>query len=130
MTAAPFPTLDVLSVATGVLMAEIGGVYRVLGHMTGEAVFTHQIPRIAEEALPVLLALHPTLQQAIDESGQVSPETYAEWRDLWLDRYGPELAVPVLTADQHEFRDPLSEAAERFRPDQLAVVALPEAGAQ
>lgn len=124
--ATTFPTLDVLSAVTGRLMADIGGVYRVLNHMTGEQLFTHQLPRVGREAQPVLLALHPTLQQAVDEAEQVTPDNYREWADQWLDRYGPEIAVPKMTADQHEYREPLSELAERFPPGRIIVVNTSE----
>jgi hypothetical protein len=90
--------------------------------MTGESVFTHQIPRISREAQPVLVAAHPSLLQAIDEADQVNRENWQEWRDRWLDRYGPTIAVPKFTAQTHQSIDPLSEAAERFRPDQIVVV--------
>ncbi len=117
-----FPTVDVLSTITGRLMGGIGGVYQVLNWMTGESVFTHQLPRIGREAVPVLLALHSTLQQALDECDQVTPENYEEWRDRWLDRYGPEIAVPKFTADDHEYRSPLSELAESVHPSKIVVI--------
>lgn len=38
-----FPTADVLSTITGMLMGKIQGVYEVLNWMTGESVYTHQM---------------------------------------------------------------------------------------
>ncbi|MER8754137.1 hypothetical protein NKH69_00435 [Mesorhizobium sp. M0976] len=38
MTTKEFPTCDVLSTITGILMGPIGGVYQVLNFMTGESV--------------------------------------------------------------------------------------------
>jgi hypothetical protein len=117
-----FPTADVLSTITGRLMGQIGGVYEVLNWMTGESVYTHQTPRIGREARPVIVAAHPQFQQAVDEAAQVTPENYREWLATWLDRYGPEIAVPKLTPDQHESIDPLSELAEKVHPDRIVVV--------
>jgi len=114
-----FPTVDVLSTITGMLVGSIGGVYEVLNWMTGESVFTHQLPRISREAQPVIVAMHPTLQQAVDEAEQVTPENWTAWRDLWLERYGPTIEVPKMNHHEHERVDPLSEAAEHFRPDQI-----------
>lgn len=122
MEVASFPTTDVLSVVTGRLMGEIGGVYRVCSHMAGEDVYTHQLPRVGREAKPVLLAMHPSLQEACDEAAQVTPENYKEWLAVWLTRYGPELSVPRLSEDQHERIDPLSELAEKISPDRIVVV--------
>lgn len=119
-----FATRDVLSTVTGRLMGDIGGVYQVLNWMTGESVFTHQIPRISREAIPVVLTAHPTLQQAIDESEQVTQENYATWRDTWEDRYGPTIAVPKFNDDTHEAIDPMSELAEMVHPDKIVAVKL------
>jgi hypothetical protein len=120
-----FATRDVLSTITGRLMGDIGGVYEVLNWMTGESVFTHQLPRIGREATPVLVAAHPTLQQAIDEAEQVNQQNYAEWRQTWEDRYGPTIAVPKFTAATHESIDPMSELAEKVHPDKIITVTVP-----
>jgi hypothetical protein len=117
-----FSTTDVLSTVTGRLMGKIDGVYEVLNWMTGESVFTHQLPRISREAQPVIIAMHPTLQQAVDEAGQVTPENYRDWLAKWLARYGETLAVPKMNHHQHERIDPISEAAQHFRPEQIIVV--------
>jgi hypothetical protein len=124
MTTQEFPTRDVLSTITGMLMGDIGGVYQVLNWMTGESVFTHQIPRISREAVPVMLKMHPTLQQAIDEAEQVTPENFATWRDTWENRYGPTIAVPKFGADTHERIDPISELAEKVHPDKIATIRV------
>ena len=54
---------DVLSVTTGVLMSpnHMGGVYDILNYMTGDDLYTHQIPRACREVAPVILAQHPSL---------------------------------------------------------------------
>lgn len=117
-----FPTLDVLSTITGRLMAGIGGVYEVLNWMTGESVYTHQIPRIGREATPVLIAAHPLLADAVAEADQVDPSNYREWCATWLDRYGPVISVPKFNADDHESIDPLSELVEHVHPDKIVVI--------
>lgn len=117
-----FPTTDVLSTITGRLMGKIGGVYEVLNWMTGESVYTHQLPRISREARPVLIAAHPVLSQAIEEAEQVTQDNYRDWLAKWLDRYGETIAVPRFAAAEHESIDPLSELAERVHPDKIIVV--------
>lgn len=114
-----FATADVLSVITGRLMAPIGSVYRVLNWMTRENLFTHQLPRVSREAVPIVLAMHPMLQQAIDEAEQVTQENFAEWRKTWEDRYGPKIAVPRFSRETHERIDPTSELAEMVHPDRI-----------
>lgn len=117
-----FPTEDVLSTITGRLIGKISGVYEVLGYMTGESLFTHQIPRVSREAQPVVVAAHPALQQAIDEAEQVNQENWRQWRDTWIDRYGPEIAVPQFNEDAHQRIDPMSELAEKIHPDKIIAV--------
>ena len=119
-----FATVDVLSTITGRLMGDIGGVYEVLNWMTGESVFTHQLPRIGREATPVVVAAHPLLQQAVDEAEQVNQENYKEWRQTWEDRYGPTIAVPKFGADTHESIDPMSELAEKVHPDKIITIKV------
>jgi hypothetical protein len=119
-----FATADVLSTITGRLIGQMSGIYEVLNWMTGESVFTHQLPRIGGEAIPVLVAAHPALQQAIDEAEQVNRENWQEWRQTWEDRYGLMIAVPKFGADTHERIDPISELAEKVHPDKIITVAV------
>lgn len=54
---------DILSVTTDRLVSpdHIGGVYRILNHMTGDNLMTHQLPAAAEAMKPQLVAQFPTL---------------------------------------------------------------------
>lgn len=96
-----FPTRDVLSTITGKLIGEMGGIYEVLGWMTGESVITHQLPRIGREARPVILAMRPQLQSAIDEAANIDRENWREWRDTWEKRFGATIAVPKFGDGEH-----------------------------
>ena len=117
-----FSTLDVMSVVTERLMGSMGGVYEVLNWMTGESLFTHQLPRVGREAVPVILAMHPHLRAAIDEAEQVTPENYQMWGSTWVDRYGAQITVPTMNEGQHERIDPMSELAEHVAPERIMVV--------
>lgn len=117
-----FSTADVLSTVTGRLVGKIDGVYAVCNWMTGESVFTHQLPRISREAQAVMLAHRPDLAQAVAEAEQVDTTNWRTWLTEWISRYGTTIAVPKMTADQHERIDPLSELAEKVHPDNIIVV--------
>lgn len=119
-----FPTDKVMSVVTGVLVSDIGGVYEVLDWMTGESMFTHQLPRVSREAMPAILAMHPQLQSAIVEAAQVNGDNYRTWLATWIDRFGPEIAIPKMSTDQHERIDPMSELAEKVSPDRIVIAKL------
>lgn len=122
-----FPTEDVLSTVTGTIVTErlIGAVYEVCNWATGESLFTHQLPRVCKELRAVMLKLRPELRAAINESDQIDENNWRAFRDLWVDRYGPTMAVPKLNADEHERIDPLSELAEKVHPDNIIVVETP-----
>lgn len=113
-----------MSTVTGVLVSEdgIGCVYEVLNWMTGESVYTHQIPRISREARPVMLALYPNMQSAIEEAERVNGENWREWLAIWTERYGEEIAVPVMNIAEHERIDPMSELAEIVHPDRIITI--------
>lgn len=117
-----FPTHDVLSTITGRLIGEIGGVYEMLNWMTGESVYTHQLPRIGREAQALLVSQRPELQQAVEEAEQVTRDNWRQWRAMWETRYGPTIAVPKFTEDTHERIDPLSELAEKVHPSRITVI--------
>lgn len=122
-----FPIADVLMTVSGICLQERGidGVYRVLNWMTGESVYTHQIPRIGREAEQVILAAHPELAVACQEAREnINPGTLHHWLEVWTDRYGPMISVPRMIADQHERIDPLSELVEAVHPDKIVAVRL------
>lgn len=119
-----FPTADVLSTITGVLVSAggIGGVYEVLNWMTWESVYTHQIPRISREAQSAMLAFRPELSVACEEAEQVNRDNWRQWLETWEARYGTAIAVVKMGADDHESIDPISELAEHVHPDKIIVI--------
>lgn len=111
-----FPISAVLSVTTGRLMGDIGEVYEILGWMSGEKLFTHQLPRVSREAAPVILAAHPQLHAAVSEAEQVTTENWQTWLSAWTDRFGAALPVPRLGLHEHRRVGPLAELAEMMSP--------------
>lgn len=125
-----FPTNAVLSVLTGVLLGKIDDVYEVTTFMAGEAVFTHQLPRVSRETVPVILSMHPHLEPVIAEANQVTPENWQQWLLTWTDRYGDEISVPVMNIGEHERIDMLSELAEKVHPSKIIVVTPDASGGE
>lgn len=116
-----FPTEKVISAIAGTLICEMGGVYEVLNWMSGDSLFTHQLPRVSREARAAMLAHVPSFSRIVDEAEQVNSDNWKEWRDRWVDRYGPTMAVPKMNSDQHERIDPISELAEKVHPSKIVV---------
>lgn len=92
---------DVLSVLTGRIHGPngIGGVYEILNHMTGQSLFTHQLPRAAEACRPFLAATFP---------GLPVHGFYADI-DAAAKLYGEFHEVPALPVGLYEPADPLAE---------------------
>lgn len=69
-----FPLRVVLTASTGRLLTKargphdngIGDLYEILNWMTGDNLFTHQLPRAGDACKPVLLAAFPELAKAND----------------------------------------------------------------
>lgn len=63
MSTRSFPLDEILSITTGRLVADrhMDAVYEVLNFMTGDSLFTHQLPRAATWARPLILAQHQRL---------------------------------------------------------------------
>ncbi|HTG95784.1 MAG TPA: hypothetical protein VL866_24500 [Pyrinomonadaceae bacterium] len=59
-----FSLRAVLTVTSGRLITEIGEIYQILNWITGDEIFTHQIPRAIGSAAPWLLKCFPELAPA------------------------------------------------------------------
>jgi hypothetical protein len=118
---------DILSITTGRLVSprHIGGVYDILNWMTGEELFTHQLPRVSKEAVPILERLYPWLPM-IDDAFEC--DDWEAWLAEQVAKYGEMHAVPRMTANEHERIDPLSELAEHVHPDRIVIIPNASAG--
>ena len=139
---------DVLSLTTSRLVSPRGmdGIYAILSFLTGDEVYTHQIPRIMDECLPWMRALFPTLMAdtadmalrvamldamlaAIPENGQrkrLMELMVVDWvENTRLDLGMPQM-IPVyeLGADMHTHIDPMEEAMAMFGDVRVVKVVL------
>lgn len=106
---------DILTVTTGRLVSprHMDGIYDILGWMTGESLFTHQLPRAAGECQGPLLAQHPDLAAVeVPESFGDGPEAEAAvacWLAAQVAVYGETREVAPLAPGDHTHIDPLTE---------------------
>jgi len=84
-----FPLGAVLSVTTGRLLCDIGDVYMILNHVTGDNLFTHVLPRACRFAEPLIKAKYPEL----DAAGK--PENMAKLDTLIADAKARNEALMV-----------------------------------
>lgn len=104
-------TLDVvLTVTTGILLTNIDELYRILDHLTGEQLFTHQLPRAADFARPLLFEKFPELEAI--EVPQLSSQ---EEVDNFLDMLKESGLAAVYELDQLKgfaHKNPIDELIE------------------
>ncbi|MFE2600128.1 hypothetical protein ACFXCZ_27175 [Streptomyces sp. NPDC059396] len=131
MTTRLFPLADVLSVTTGwtltknpSMSAAMEAVCAVLGHMTGQSVYLHQAPGIANACVPALFQQHPFLKGLAlpdDRSDAVVMAWLAEAERM----HGTEIEVTPI--NDWRYRDPIEDAADSVGADRVWVVR-PESG--
>lgn len=125
MTTKRFHIGDILSVTHERLVSldHIGGVYNILGWMSGEDLMTHQLPRVSDECAPSLREQFPDLA-AIDMSGVkiTSEAECVTWLASLEPEYGTHRDVEPLADGDHTHIDPIAEI-KMIRPD-APIVAL------
>jgi hypothetical protein len=125
MSARSFHLGDILSVTTGLLVSpdHIGGVYRILDFMVGESLFTHQLPRAAEECRPALFTQHPDLATIVAPtlSGKEAVEA---WLAEQVAHFGEYRDVLPLHPGAHVHIDPLTELAMMKPGAEIAVIQV------
>lgn len=119
MTTRSFHLGDVLSVATGILVSlrGIGAVYDVCNFMTGDKLFTHQLPRASQECAPEIYRQHPDLHAIArpNFSGVTDAEAAVkEWLAEQAARFGEYRELAPLASGDHTVIDPLDELAMAY----------------
>lgn len=132
MTARSFHLGDVLSLTTDRLVSPsgFGAVHELVEYMAGEPVWTHQIPRVADECKPSLLAQHPDLA-AIEvpdfSPGENAKAEVEEWLALQVATFGDRREVEPLARVDHTSINPLDELAINHPDVKVVPVVLPDA---
>ena len=127
MNAKSFHLGDVLSITTGLLVSprHMEGIYDILNFMTGDDLYTHQLPRATGECRPILLRQHPQLAEVAVPT--LTPETWEGWLLEKEACFGSFLDVLPLAAGEYLAIDPIKELEAMVGEEKVIVVAL-EAG--
>jgi hypothetical protein len=133
---------DVLSITTGHLVSPRGvdALYAILNYMTGDNLYTHQLPRAAQECRPHLIKQFPPLdspEMAAElehlkamlqtPSGQENPmELCLGWTSGVAGKLGLEMELFVLPLPRyaHEFKDPMRELEEMVPPEKILAIQI------
>jgi hypothetical protein len=132
MTTKTFHLGDILSITTGCLVSprHMDGICDILNWMTGDSLFTHQLPRACDECSGPLLAQHPDLAAIVppESFGDDPEQGVARWLAEQVAVYGETREVAPLAADDHTRIDPFAEL-RIIRPDaEIVTVVVPDGG--
>lgn len=123
---------DIITITSGGIMVsprKIKGVYDILGWMTGEQLFNHQLIRALGQCEPILKELYPAIAAIKIPNFDHLPESdrgdaWITWLGQQADLFGETLPVPKLTV--HTPVDPIQELTEMMVNKPIIVVASEE----
>jgi hypothetical protein len=135
-----------MSVTTGLLVSSrhMEGVYEILNFLTGDKLFTHQLPRAMTECepwlrsqYPQLFIEHPVTRDALDFIAHFKrdADTNAERQvkiQQWVEQLRVNLGLPEMLsvyemdADMHTHIDPFVEAQAMIGDDKVFIVKRDE----
>lgn len=117
---------DLLSVTTHVLVSpsHMDGVYRVIDFVTGQAHFTHQLPRATEVVGPWLIEQLPFLADIKPPEFDGEAEVWT-WLAAQVEQHGEQHAVPTMPFGAYIGREPMAELEEMVGADRIVRFELP-----
>lgn len=134
-TTKAFSLGQILSITTGRLCCDMGGIYDILNHITGDNLFTHVLPRASKFAKPMLLEMFPKLEAAATEASMermdallsINPKRPMKGIEQWLDwvrnEHGLESVYGLpCYGDRWLSLDPIAEAVAMVGEDKVAVI--------
>jgi hypothetical protein len=118
---------DILSVTTGRLVSprHVDGIYDILNYMTGDNLFTHQLPRGMDECKPALLSQHPQLADVEVPDDFGGEQQVVEWLETQMAWLGRELPVAPLAAEDHTYMDPITELRKMAPHAEVIPIVVP-----
>lgn len=123
---------DLLTITTGCLVSprHMDGVYDICNWMTRDSLYTHQLPRAAQECAPELLRQHPDLADVAVPDSFNGKDHVESWLAEQVTKFGETRDVAPLPAGSHLRVDPIDElhALMAAKPDGKVVVVKVDGG--
>jgi hypothetical protein len=115
-----FKLEEVLSAIQGRLLCPISKVYEVLNFLTGDNLYTHQLPRAGRVCQDPVFNQHPFLRD-IDVTG-ISPENWEEQLSAIKAKYPNEIELTPLS--EYQIIDPIEEMEQTVGKDRVIVAYI------
>lgn len=103
-----FPTSVILSVVYDRLLCKIDDVYRILNFVTGDSIYTHQIPRACRTVSPWILQGLPQLRDW--KSSEINTQNWQSYVKLASEKFGERLLVKKMPRSMWTHIDAVEEA--------------------
>lgn len=114
----------VVSIVDGKMVAPFGEIHELIEWMAGEPVWTHQIPRVSDEARPALIEQFPGIDDVRVPDGTDSWEKAAAFLATISGRFGERLDVAPIGGADHTSIDPINEL--RMKAPGVEIIAVGE----
>jgi hypothetical protein len=100
----------ILNISTGRLYTNMNDIYDVLNYLTGDNLFTHQLPRVMEFAQDYILALYPELKGVGVDTPISNIEEATAFVNIQKQKFGDKLPLTPMTKESGYISvDPLTE---------------------
>lgn len=116
-----FKIEEVLSAVKGTLLCDMGKVYEVLNFLTGDNLYTHQLPRAGKECRPHVYKQHPFLE-SIDVS-DIDRKNWQEKLTAIKSKHPNEITLIQIGDFAH--KDPIQEASEMLGGSDKIIIINP-----
>ena len=105
-----FSILTVLSVTTDRLLCPIGELYDILGWLTDDSPYTHQLVRFADECKPYILKEHPQLEEVTEYvAKECEAGNAATLCKEMVAKFGNTIALNKISPNAHQVKCPIQE---------------------
>lgn len=115
-----FTTGEVISAGTGMLCCPIGDVYKILNFLTGDNLFTHQLPRAFKACHKHVQEQCPWVKEL--NKDDCTTETWQEWLADAVAKYGESHELQPLPSGTCNHIDPIKEAVDIMGADRVIIV--------
>lgn len=117
---------DVISAAFGVLVSprHMAGMYDTLNFLTGDNLFTHQLPRASRVVQPYVLEQHPQLKPLLRDVKDCTTANWRRWLKTQVERYGETLELQPLPKGAWLRVDPLEELNVMVGKDRVIPIVV------
>jgi hypothetical protein len=112
-------TAQLVTLTDGRLACTMDEVYKALNEITGDNLYTHQLPRAMEFAQPELIKMHPWVENLPDmpSFNGLSQAEAKEQMEAWVAKisadHGDTHEVPDLS-EQWVYVDPIAELVDKM----------------